>query len=620
MSIRVVKAELNGDKRRVACDSTSFATLLQKLGEAYGVAPAGITVKYLDDEDDMISIVNDADLAMAWELGGGNPLLKLALDVAGAAATPAAATPSPAAPQSAGAPAGAAPDLPDLLSGLLSGLMAGGAGPGGPGEVPAAFKKLMEGLPAKLEQLPAKLEQMSRQMAEVVEGMAEQAADQARPHVAPFAPHVERAGQQASDAASAAAQKASETATAASAAATVASERAQVAAAQAIQEASAAASMAADFLPPEYRLAVNTAMAAASAEIAAGSEFLPPAYREAVNRALGQNQPADAAEPEPAALPTAEECHAALAAKFGEDVSTSSLTIEELRAVTESAETASQLHVIEAAMKARCHLGIWCDKTGAKPIRGTRYSRAAGADTYDLCEAAWKSLDEGERATFRAIERPELAMLLRTSRAVIDTEPAAAEPAAEPVAAAAAAAEEAVPEPACSKPVELAVASAGGMVGRADEAAGVFAERRAAAEAAAVVVVQDELADAAAELLVSVSSDESFADVSAAEVVEGTPVTLAAAAPYVPHAENDAGMAAYMSSLLPAPVEHHDVFPVDTPPPAAASSPLGAVPEAYQEQVARLLEMGYEDVDRLAALVAHHEGDIRATIMAILEQ
>ena len=73
------------------------------------------------------------------------------------------------------------------------------------------------------------------------------------------------------------------------------------------------------------------------------------------------------------------------------------------RLVAGSAAGYDQLGVIEAAMKARCHLGIWCDVTGARPIRGTRYTRPGAGDSYDLCEAAWRALGEEETQAINAV-------------------------------------------------------------------------------------------------------------------------------------------------------------------------------------------------------------------------
>eukprot|EP01051_Picozoa_sp_SAG22_P000631 SAG22_NODE_18_length_32591_cov_38.043549_18_plen_183_part_00 len=79
-TVRVVKADLGGDLRRVPCDSPSFGALMGKLAEAYGYPAGQLLARYVDDESDLVTVGNDADLAMVWQvLGEGKSLLKLSL-------------------------------------------------------------------------------------------------------------------------------------------------------------------------------------------------------------------------------------------------------------------------------------------------------------------------------------------------------------------------------------------------------------------------------------------------------------------------------------------------------------------------------------------------------------
>ena len=73
----IVKADFGGDKRRIPCDSCSFADLLQKLGAAYQVSADQIMARYLDEDRDLITIASDVDLAMAWEAMAGKSLLRV---------------------------------------------------------------------------------------------------------------------------------------------------------------------------------------------------------------------------------------------------------------------------------------------------------------------------------------------------------------------------------------------------------------------------------------------------------------------------------------------------------------------------------------------------------------
>ena len=71
--LRVVKADYNGDKRRFAVPDGAFETLNGKLSSSYKLD--AFALKYLDDEGDLITISNDEDLALAWDLSGS--LLKV---------------------------------------------------------------------------------------------------------------------------------------------------------------------------------------------------------------------------------------------------------------------------------------------------------------------------------------------------------------------------------------------------------------------------------------------------------------------------------------------------------------------------------------------------------------
>jgi hypothetical protein len=339
---------------------------------------------------------------------------------------------------------------------------------------------------------------------------------------------------------------------------------------QLASEAASAAS-AADlaFLPPAYREAVTSALGtvAAMGAAGAGEDFLPAAYREAVSeaQAVSQAQAAGAQAAADSPLPPAtglrrrgeaerrDDCRLLLAEKYAvapEAVGLASLTAAELRLVADSAAGYDQLGVIEAAMKARCHLGIWCDVTGARPIRGTRYTRPGAGDSYDLCEAAWRALPAGEQEAFRKLERPDLRGLLRVTTAALG-ESAASEPPVDGVAV----------------PVGIVDDSPGGGLDAAP-VDGLPVE-----EVPATGII-----DACGDLL---TFPVDTVDVS-------TPAEVAAADP----------------SLAPQL--------------AAVSSSCEHVPEALQPAVRRLLDMGYEDADTLAAVVAAHDGDFRSSVMALL--
>lgn len=77
----VVKADLDGDKRRIPFDSRSFVILLRKLGVTFQVPADLIMVRYLDEDSEMITIASDTDLAMAWEATGGKSWPRLALSL-----------------------------------------------------------------------------------------------------------------------------------------------------------------------------------------------------------------------------------------------------------------------------------------------------------------------------------------------------------------------------------------------------------------------------------------------------------------------------------------------------------------------------------------------------------
>eukprot|EP01052_Picozoa_sp_SAG31_P032811 SAG31_NODE_3636_length_4035_cov_2.230691_5_plen_485_part_00 len=248
--------------------------------------------------------------------------------------------------------------------------------------------------------------------------------------------------------------------------------------------------------------------------------------------------------------------------------------LPELRIVADSAESLPQLHVIEAAMKARCHLGIWCDSTGAKPIRGTRYTKpGAAGDSYDLCEAAWKALSLAEQKDFTVVERPDVNILLRTSRTVIEPLAPAAEPSTVDV-------DEA------SSHADLDAAWAA--KARALRAQGITASPPHRP-------VPTPAAEEQTELLVSVASMDSPQDPQGANEQESE----------VPE---QAAEQVVMASPVPAGV-------------AVENFDLNHVPEVYRSQVERLIEMGYsQSVEQLTELVASNGGDLHATVMAMLGQ
>jgi hypothetical protein len=87
--------------------------------------------------------------------------------------------------------------------------------------------------------------------------------------------------------------------------------------------------------------------------------------------------------------------------------------------------TADQTSAIEHAIKTKTHLGIWCDASGLSPIVGTRYTKQAGADTYDVCEAVFMKLNPDEQAEYTAVEIPDMKVMVKfvTKQSVPKTSP-----------------------------------------------------------------------------------------------------------------------------------------------------------------------------------------------------
>merc|ERR1712146_109476 len=153
---------------------------------------------------------------------------------------------------------------------------------------------------------------------------------------------------------------------------------------------------------------------------------------------------------------------------------------------------------------------------------GTRYTKPIANDTYDLCEVAWRALpSEAERQTFTVLPRPDLRLLLRASRSIIDAPPAT------------------------KAPGETDDTALEAMEGKSEPAA----TDDLADEPSACLEEQEQEQEHDGELLVSVSSE--LEETESAPTADSAPVAVVVASPV---------------STVPAaaPVENHDVFPNDS--------------------------------------------------------
>lgn len=66
-AIAIMKCDFNGDLRRVSLAETSFSELKRVLGQLYDLT-SDFTVKYLDDENDLITMTSDSELVEAINL------------------------------------------------------------------------------------------------------------------------------------------------------------------------------------------------------------------------------------------------------------------------------------------------------------------------------------------------------------------------------------------------------------------------------------------------------------------------------------------------------------------------------------------------------------------------
>merc|ERR1719408_384874 len=73
-------------------------------------------------------------------------------------------------------------------------------------------------------------------------------------------------------------------------------------------------------------------------------------------------------------------------------VDLSKLTLEQQSAVAAARLTAVQAAQVCEAVAAQRHLSIVCDVTGTSPIVGTRFTKVAGDDTYDVTEQVFRTL------------------------------------------------------------------------------------------------------------------------------------------------------------------------------------------------------------------------------------
>ena len=70
--------------------------------------------------------------------------------------------------------------------------------------------------------------------------------------------------------------------------------------------------------------------------------------------------------------------------------------------------TDAQMQEVCEAVRTQRHLGIVCDETQQSPIVGVRFTKPHGADTYDLCEAAFRKLAPQAQEAFEAVPTPDV--------------------------------------------------------------------------------------------------------------------------------------------------------------------------------------------------------------------
>ena len=91
---------------------------------------------------------------------------------------------------------------------------------------------------------------------------------------------------------------------------------------------------------------------------------------------------------------------------------TAELTAEQREVVIAAGLTDAQMQEVCEAVRTQRHLGIVCDETQQSPIVGVRFTKPHGADTYDLCEAAFRKLAPQAQESFEAMPTPDVKIVV----------------------------------------------------------------------------------------------------------------------------------------------------------------------------------------------------------------
>lgn len=92
------------------------------------------------------------------------------------------------------------------------------------------------------------------------------------------------------------------------------------------------------------------------------------------------------------------------------------LTLEQQSALAAAQLTPAQAAQVCAAVTAQRHLSIVCDVSGVSPIVGTRFSKPAGDDTYDVTEQVFRTLPHTQQEEFEAMPVPDIALVIKAIR------------------------------------------------------------------------------------------------------------------------------------------------------------------------------------------------------------